>query len=208
MLPALRSENSGREDRGEGREAGGCEGSPRAVQRGWERRVRGDGTVGASVERHVITGYRLRAHGHLFIYTFQRVISRDSRFRSHGGKSLLNSGRRTRRPGIKIHRCPVVESLVRLYLLHSARGATRRGEVRRVDARRGAARRERVRLKSNNQLKLREPQRAIVIINNFITQRRPVAHLNITSPLTVARSASERASQSRLRARARVGHKK
>jgi len=54
------------------------------------------------------------------------------------------------------------------------------------------------RLKSNNQLKLREPQRAraIVIINNFITQRRSVAHLNITSPLTVAQSAG--ANQSRL----------
>lgn len=39
-------------------------------------------------------------------------------------------------------------------------------------AQHGAARlNARVRLKSNNQLKLREPQRTIVIINNFITQR-------------------------------------
>lgn len=66
----------------------------------------------------------------------------------------------------------------------------------------------RVRLKSNNQSKLREPQRArslLLIIS--LRNAGPVAHLNITSPLTVA-PANERASQSRLRARQNTREKK
>jgi len=110
-------------------------------------------------------GLLVTLYGHLFIYTFQRVISHNSRFRSHGGKSLLNSGSAALSLSLSLS-LPLSLSPPPLPL--SAPGKNRQGIPLRTSsaapcvsgvARRGAHQR-RVRLKSNNQLKLREPQRA------------------------------------------------